>query len=156
VKLEQAGEEGGQERPEMGEDLAEVVAAAAEEGEDGIAAARGIQRDGRTSRERGSSAPWDDSIRAVAAELAVDGRAPEADLPCGGRRRQAGGDELQRGVCLVAVERLSAGMLSPCDGGAKSTTTPARCNRFTALPISLESAALCSRDARSARPCRRK
>jgi hypothetical protein len=37
VSLEQAGEESGQESPEVGEDLADVVPASAEDGEDGIA-----------------------------------------------------------------------------------------------------------------------
>ena len=37
MKLEQAGEEGRQKRPEVGEGLADVVPAAAEDGEDGVA-----------------------------------------------------------------------------------------------------------------------
>ena len=35
--LEQAGKESGQERPEVGEGLADVVSAAAEDGEEGVA-----------------------------------------------------------------------------------------------------------------------
>ena len=34
--LEQAGEESGQESPEVGEEFADVVAAAAEDGEEGV------------------------------------------------------------------------------------------------------------------------
>ena len=95
VSLDETGEESGQESPKVGEDLADVVSAAAEDGEEGIAEA---------ALER---AAIETSVGFHVADLGLDGAAA-LEEPGQPRRQTAPGSADEHPRALHAMSAVAA------------------------------------------------